>query len=229
MKVIAGLLAPWLFLILFQPLSAQTLTPEQVLGKMEQANRTSPFLQASVQKTKYTSVLAKTGDPQPGKIWISSPANAARRIKIDFEKPLRELFLVDKGAITHYYPGEKTGDTKPLTRDDQAEGECILFGLCQPGPRIKENYNIRVAGAEALDGVQTTRLELKPKDPSRTAGFAMIELWLDSTKWHAIQTRVTETNKNYVNYKFSKFQTGKIADSVFDLNLPRDAAISKHK
>lgn len=230
MKTVTGLLAFSLCLILFQSLSAQTQTTDQVLSKMEEASRTFPFLQANVQKTKYTAAMGQiTGEPQSGSIWISTPANAARRIKIDFDKPLKEFFLVDKGAMTHYYPGQKTGETKPVTRDDQAEGECVLFGLCQPGPRIKQNYDIRVVGPETLDGIKTTRLELKPKNPARTNGFALIELWLDSTKWYTIQTRLTETNKNYANYRFSKFQTNKIADSVFKIDIARDAEINKLK
>jgi outer membrane lipoprotein-sorting protein len=213
------------------PTTTQTATmdTDQVLAKMEQASKNFPSLQADVQKTQYNNAISKFKDPQTGKVWISAPPNAARRIKIDFDKPLKELFLIDKGVLTHYYPGQKTGETKPVTRDDQAEGECVLMGLCQPGPRIKQNYDIRVVGPETVDGVKTMRLSLKPKDPTHASGFALIELWLDSTKWYTVQTRVTESNKNYANYRFSNFQTGKIADSIFNIDIPKDAEISKHK
>jgi outer membrane lipoprotein-sorting protein len=215
-----------------QPSAAQsaTMDSEQVLAKMEQAGRNFPFIQAGIVKTSYNSAIGRIkDDPQSGKIWIATPSNASRRIKVEFEKPVRELFLVDKGAFLHYYPGQKTGDRKAVKKDDQAEGECIFFGLCQPGPRIKEFYDVRVVGPETLDGVKTMRLSLKPKDSNHVSGFALIELWLDSAKWYAVQTRVTESNKNYANYRFSNFQTEKIADSVFKIDIAKDAEISDHK
>lgn len=203
---------------------------EQALAKMEQAGRNFPFIQASVLKTMYNSAVGRIKpDPQSGKIWIATPANAARRIKVDFDKPVRELTLVDKGVFLHYYPGQKTGDRKAIQKDDQAEGECVFFGLCQPGPRIRQFYDIRVVGPETIDGIKTLRLALKPKDPGHMSGFALIELWLDATKWYAIQTRTTESNKNYANYRFSNFQTEKIADSVFKIDIAKDAEISDHK
>jgi outer membrane lipoprotein-sorting protein len=212
--------------------TAQTATMDsgQVMAKMEQAGRAFPFIQANIQKTLFTSITGRMkGDPQSGKIWISTPVNAARRIKVDFDKPVRELILVDKGLFTHYYPGQKTGERKPVQKDDQAEGECVFFGLCQPGPRIKQFYDIRVVGPETIDGIKTMKLALKPKDPNHMSGFALIELWLDSTKWYAIQTRVTESNKNYANYRFSNFQTEKISDSVFKIDIAKGAEISDHK
>jgi outer membrane lipoprotein-sorting protein len=217
-----------LWFVLLQSLAvAQTLTADQVMAKMEQGSQTFPFLQADIQRTKFTYLTKNESDPQSGKFWISAPGNAPRRIKIDFDKPLKELFLMDKGMVNHYYPGQKTGDTKAVKKDDQAEAECVLFGLCQPGPRIKQYYDMRVVGSETIDGVKTTRVALKPKDPTHPAGFALIELWLDSAKWYAIQTRVTESNGSYTTVKFSNIQTAKIPDSIFKLDIPRDAEITK--
>jgi len=221
-----------MILFLFESLAfAQTpaLDTDQVLAKMEQASRSMPYLQANIQRTKYTKITNKTGDPQSGRIWIATPANAPRRIKVDFDKPLRELFLIDKGGMTHYYPAQKTGDAKAVKPEEQVEGECVFFGLCQLGPRIKEFYDIRLIGPDTtVDGVKATRLSLKPKDPTRLSGFALIELWLDSTKWYSVQTRVTETNGNYVNATFKNFQTVQFSPSVFNIDL-KGADINRRK
>ena len=96
-----------------QTAQTTTMDSEQVLAKMEQAGRAFPFIQAGIQKTKYSAVLGRNqGDVQSGKIWISTPANTARRIKVDFDKPLRELFLIDKGLFLHYYPGPENREIR---------------------------------------------------------------------------------------------------------------------
>jgi outer membrane lipoprotein-sorting protein len=210
-------------------LIAQTMTVDQVLKKMEQVSAATPNLQASIQRTKFTAVTGTSLDPQIGKIWVSQSGSSPRQIKVDFTKPVREITLISNGLALHYYPGEKTGDSKPLNKDDQAEGECVIFGLCQPGPRIKQYYDMSIVGQETVDGIKATRLKLKPKDPTHPSGITSIELWLDAATWYTVQTRITESNKNTTTSKFSNFQTAKIPNSEFKLDLPRDAQIDKHK
>jgi outer membrane lipoprotein-sorting protein len=219
-----------LMLIVKQPVQAiQNPALDQILQKMEKANTDYPSLQGNIQKAKYTAFLKTLDDPQTGKFWILHMGNAPRRIKFDFDKPVREFILLDKGSFTVYDPATKDGNSKDIAKDEQSEGECVLLGLCQSSAVIKRNYDIAVLPTETVDGIMTTVLELKPKDKKRAQGIASIKLWLDPVKWIPVQARTTENNKDYWNFKYSDIKTTAFPDSVFKLDIPKDATIKKLK
>jgi len=228
-KAITSLLTVTLAIILIQPLSAQTPTTEQVLKNMEQGNAKYPSLQADIQRRTVNVVFNDPGDLYSGKIWIRRVANGSRRIKIDFDKPKKEQMLIEKNSFIHYYPVAKQGESKSFSAEGQAEGECIFLGLCQSSTVIQKNYDAKVIGPETIGTVKTTVLELKSKDIKRTQGISMVKLWLDSSKWIPVQTRIIQENGNYTEAKYLNFSEAKFSDGVYELKIPKDANITKLK
>ena len=229
MKAMTGLLAVSFWLALMQPLSAQVPTTEQVLKNMEMANAKYPSLQADIQRRAFVAAFNDLGEPSIGKIWILRSGNSPRRIKIDFDKPKKESFLIEKSSFLHYYPVAKQGDSKSFSAEGQAEGECVFLGLCQSSAVIQKNYDAKVVGQETIGTVKTTMLELKSKDIKRTMGISTIKLWLDSSTWIPVQTRISQESGNYTEAKYSNIKTTKFSTSVFELKVAKDANITKLK
>jgi outer membrane lipoprotein-sorting protein len=196
---------------------------------MEQGNAKYPSLQADIQRKAVNPIFHDDGDPSFGKIWILSTANSARRIKVDFDKPKKETILIQKNSFLHYYPVAKQGETKSLTNEGQAEGECVFLGLCQSTAVILQHYDPKVLGEETIGNLKTTVLELKSKDIKRSRGISAIRLWLDPSKWIPVQTRIIQENGNYIEAKYSNFSTAKFSDSVFEIKLPKDASLTTLK
>jgi outer membrane lipoprotein-sorting protein len=218
-----------LLLLPLQPLSAQTPTTDEVLKNMEQGSAKYPILQADIQRRVFTAAFNDLGDPFTGKIWIQGNGNSPRRIKIEFDKPSKEYFLIEKNSFLHYYPDTKQGEKRSLSTEGQAEGECVFLGLCQNSAVIRQHYDPKVVGQETMGNVKTTVLELKSKDIRRSRGISVIRLWLDSSKWIPVQTRIIQENGNYTEAKYSNISTAKFSDSVFEIKLPRDASINTLK
>jgi outer membrane lipoprotein-sorting protein len=220
-----------LLLILFQNLSAQTLTKDQILKNMEDANLKYPSLQGTIQKTKHTVGFSDDDDISSGKFWILRSGNTPRQIKIDIDKPAKEFFLIEKGSFKHYRPLAKDAEVKEgMTKDTQAELECVFLGLCQSTAVITQYYDVNVLGQELVNGTKTTLLELKPKDKKHPSGIGSIRLWMDSAKWIPVQTRVFETTGTYLNALYSNISTEKFGTSVFKLDIPsKDTNITKLK
>ena len=229
MKAVTGLLGLALCLMLLQPLAAQIPTTEQVLKNMEMANSKYPSLQADIQRRTAAPAFHDEGEPYFGKIWILRTSNSPRRIKIDFDKPKKESFLIEKSSFLHYYPVAKQGDFKTFSAEGQAEGECVFLGLCQSAAVIQKNYDAKVVGQETIGTVKTTVLELKSKDIKRTMGITTIKLWLDSSIWIPVQTRISQESGNYTEAKYSNIKTTKFSNSVFELKVAKDANITKLK
>jgi len=223
------------FLLSFALLQAtvrpQTPTVDSVLAQMEKSNTSYPYIQAKIETKTYTSFVASFDNPKIGKVWISRTGTAPRQIKIDYDKPVKEQYLIDKGKFTKYDPTHKNGTVFSFSKEDQAEGECILLGLCQSSARIKQNYTISLANPETIGGVKTTVVELVPKEAKRAANIKSIRLWLDSSKWYPIQTRVYTPNGNYRNSLFTDIavSTKSFPTSVFDLKIPKDVELQTIK
>lgn len=229
MKKLSVFLCLGLLIVLLRPSTAQTLTAEQVLKNMEQGNAKYPSLQADIEKRTYTKFANDLSDPSVGKIWILRSGNAPRRIKVDFDKPSKENTLIEKNSFLHYYPVKKEGERKSFSNEGQAEGECIFLGLCQSASVIQQHYDPKVIAEETIGTVRTTVLELKSKDIKRSKGISSIRLWLDSSKWIPVQTRIFQENGNYTEMKYSNFSTAKFSESVFEIKLPKDASINTLK
>jgi outer membrane lipoprotein-sorting protein len=196
---------------------------------MEQGNTKYPSLQAEIQRRNYNIAFDDLDDPSIGKIWILRAGNSQRRIKIDFDKPKKESFLIEKNSFLHYYPVAKQGDSKSFSAEGQAEGECVFLGLCQSAAVIQQHYDPKVVGQETIGNVKTTVLELKSKDVKRSRGISVIRLWLDPSKWIPVQTRIIQESGNYTEAKYLNISTAKFSDSVFQIKLPKDASINTLK
>ena len=229
MKTVVRLVTLSLFFILLRSLSAQTSTTDEVLKNMELGNMKYPSLQANIQRRSFSAAFSDLGDPFTGKIYILRSGNSPRRIKIDFDKPSKEYFLVEKNSFVHFYPGTKQGETRAFTNEGQAEGECIFLGLCQSAAVIRQDYEPKVIGQETIGTIKATVLELKSKDLKRSRGISVIKLWLDPTKWIPVQTRITQESGNYTEAKYSNISTAKFSESVFELKIPKDASVTTIK
>lgn len=208
--------------------TAQAQTVDAVMAKMEQANKDYPSLQAKIKLIHFTEFIGAI-DTKLGKIWISHTGTAPRQIKVEFEKPLKEQWLIDKSVFTKYFPNTKSGLIYRFDKDYQPEGECIIIGFCQSSSFIKLHYIATVSSPEVVDGVRTTVLELTPKDAKRAANFKQIKLWLDASKGYPIKSRVTLPNGNYNEMVFTEISPKSFSGSVFKIDIDRKADMQEAK
>jgi len=220
------------FLLLRSTVLPQTPTVDSVLAQMEKSNTSYPYIQAKIETKTYTSFAKSFDDPKTGNVWISRTGNAPRQIRINYDKPVKEQLLIDKGKFTKYAPSIKMATVFNFNKDDQPEGECILLGLCQSSARIKQNYTISIStNQETVSGVKTTVVELVPKEGKRAANIKSIRLWLDAAKGYPIQSRVYTPNGNYRNSTFTEISISAkpFSASQFDLKIPKDADVQTIK
>jgi len=217
------------FALLQTTVLPQVQTVDSVLAQMEKSNMNYPYIQAKIESRQYTAfVNLLDQQAKTGKIWISRTGKSPRQIKIDYDKPFREVILIDKGKLLKYAPNTKNGISFSFNKEDQAEAECIALGLCQSVDLIKQNYTITLSDKpDLVGGVKTTVLDLTPKEKKRSSLIKSIRLWLDSSKWYPVQTRVYAPNGNYRNSIFSEISlsTKPFSASVFELKPPKDADI----
>jgi outer membrane lipoprotein-sorting protein len=207
--------------------SQDTVTPEtrQVLSRIDQAGKRLTDLQADIKQTKVTLVVNDTST-ETGKLFLKRLKNG-NRTKLEYEKPEVKTLLIDKGKVLIYEPKIKRLQEIDLGKN-RAQAEFLLTGVGQSSANLTNTYDVKFLKEEAVNGVKTSLLELKPKSSKVSAMFTQILLWIDPALGLPIQTRLTESTGDHLTFQLENIKTNpKLSDKIFKLNLPSDVQIIK--
>ena len=211
-----------LFVCLTPPARAQgTYTLDQVFAKMDDVSKTFRSAQADIERTKFT-VLVNDKDVSTGKFYYVRRGKEPR-VKFEFLKPVVQYALVDKGKMQLYTPNLKQMQEGLLGEHKNTVEMFMALAFGTSSEDLKKNFDVSLAGEEAIDGKKATMLDLKPKNPGV---FKSIRMWLDQQRWISAQLKVTENTNDYTTFKYSNIKlNSSIPDSVFELKLPKDVNV----
>jgi outer membrane lipoprotein-sorting protein len=96
-----------------------------------------------------------------------------------------------KGSIQLY---DKLQDqVTTLSKLSQYES-WFMLGFGASGNDLEEKWDIKYDGPEAVDGVQTAKLELTPKDPTVRKNLPKVILWMDLSRAVSLKQYFDEGN-----------------------------------
>jgi outer membrane lipoprotein-sorting protein len=164
-----------------------------ILNKMERNRRDMRSLRAGVLMQKYNAQI-KVYDNFQGEVQYVPGAGQDVSVRVDWQKPQREVLAVDGGKYTLFKPRMNMayqGSTSRASKDSKVSG-VLGFGLGMSKAQFNSNYVIELAGEGTLDGPHVWLLKFTPKG---NAGFKYAEVWVDDGGM-PLQTRVTERNND---------------------------------
>jgi len=196
---------------------------EQVFAKMDEVQKTFRSAAADIERTHVT-VLVNDKDISSGKFYYTRRGKEPR-VKLELLKPAPQFLLIDKGKLQLYTPNLKQVQEVSITGHKDKVEMFMALGFGQSSQDLKNNFDVRLAGEEVVNGRKTSVLDLKPKN---SAMFRSVQMWMDQQRWVAVQIKTTENSGDYMILKFSniKLNTG-IPDSVFELKMPKDVRVIK--
>ena len=200
-------------------LGQETTTPEtrRILQHMDQASKQLTDLTADIKQTKVTLVVNDTST-DTGKLFLKR-TKSGNRTKLEYEKPVVKILLIDKGKVLIYEPKINTLQEVDLGKN-RAQAEFLLTGVGQSSANLTQTHTVRFIKEETVNGIKTSLLELKPKGSSM---FSQIWLWIDPALGLPIQTRLTESSGDYLTFQLENIKINpKLSDKIFKLNLPSD-------
>jgi len=220
MNCLCGFLAAFLlFGCSSTALSQETMTPDtrRILQHMDLVSKQLTDLTADIRQTKVTLVVNDTST-DTGKLFLKR-TKSGNRTKLEYEKPVVKILLIDKGKVLIYEPKINTLQEVDLGKN-RAQAEFLLTGVGQSSANLTQTHTVRFLKEETVNGIKTSLLELKPKGPSM---FSQIWLWIDPALGLPIQTRLTESSGDYLTFQLENIKINpKLSDKTFKLNLPSD-------
>jgi outer membrane lipoprotein-sorting protein len=134
-------------------------------------------------------------------------------VATDNDQPAPKVIVCcAKGGIQLYekLPNQVT----TLSKLSQYEG-WFMLGFGASGKDLTEKWDIKYDGPETVDGIQTAKLELVPKDPTVKKSLPKVILWMDTDRAVSV--------KQYFDEGEGQSRTCHYTNIKLNQPLPKDA------
>ena len=205
--------------------SAQSMTLQQVLSKMDAASAKFQDTEADISVDLYTAVVqehqTQTGTAAFRRVGDS--LEMVTHIK-DSNGAAASDLLYKNGELDVYQPAAKT-ETIVSAGANRAEYDSMLAtGFGADSRDLDAAWNVTFEGMEIVGGVETAKLDLVPKDQNIRNNFSHVVIWVDLTRDISLKQSmiqpdgdsrtVTYTNIGYNQHPSAKLFTLHIASGT---------------
>jgi outer membrane lipoprotein-sorting protein len=195
---------------------------DAIFARMDEASKKFKSVSATIHESDYTAVLGDTTH-EDGKL-AAKRTNKGIRARFDFVGADARTVVLHGNMVEMYWPkGKQVEDfdiskyTSPKSLDQLL---LLSFGAAS-GEEIKSDYDVSIGGTEKIDSKTATRVELTPKSADLKKAITRITLWIPEGESRAVQEKVEEPSKNYVQWTYSDVKVNApIPDADIELKLP---------
>jgi len=209
-------LAIAVLVILFASLAAHAQNLEAALTAMDKAAADFKTAQTDFAWDQYQKVVDEH-DLQKGTMYFRRQ-NAEVQMAADITVPDKKYVLFSGGVVSVYVP--KAGQvTEYNAGKNKADFETFLvLGFGGRGHDLAKSFDVKYDGMEQIQGINTAKLELKPKSQKVANMFQTITLWIDLARGVSVQQLFNEPSGDYRLAKYNNIKVNeKLSNDVFKL------------
>jgi len=209
-------LAIAVLVILFASLAAHAQNLEAALTAMDKAAADFKTAQTDFAWDQYQKVVDEH-DLQKGTMYFRRQ-NAEVQMAADITVPDKKYVLFSGGVVSVYVP--KAGQvTEYNAGKNKADFETFLvLGFGGRGHDLAKSFDVKYEGMEQIQGINTAKLELKPKSQKVANMFQTITLWIDLARGVSVQQLFNEPSGDYRLAKYNNIKVNeKLSNDVFKL------------
>jgi outer membrane lipoprotein-sorting protein len=199
-----------------QSSAARSGSLDKVLNRMDAAAEEFRSAEANISWEQYQKVI-NDSDVEEGKVFFRRTGKDIQMMA-DISKPAARQILYSNGKVqlfepkvnrvTVYTPGKSRTDVESF----------VVLGFGGGGHELLRTFDVKYAGTEDLNGVQTEKLELVPKSDRLRGMFERLVMWIDPKLGVALQQKFLQPEGDYRLTKYSDIRLNqKISDNVFKL------------
>jgi outer membrane lipoprotein-sorting protein len=190
---------------------------EKVLGQMDSAAEKFHTTEASVVWDQYQKVVDEH-EKQKGKVYFRRSANEIQ-MAADITEPNQKYVLFNGSKVQVYQPKIDQVTAYNTGKNREEFESFLVLGFGGRGHDMLKSFEVRYLGNEAVDGMDTAKLDLVPKTASVRNNVAHIVLWIDPARGISVQQQFFfGSSGDFRLAKYSGIKVNeKIPDSVFKL------------
>ena len=201
---------------------------DAVLARLDEASATFKGLTADIRKMSHTDVV-NVDDVDSGTIMVKRVKPHDTHIRIDLTTPRRESVTVGDGKAQIFYPQSNEAQVLELGKNRGVVDQFMLLGFGSNSAELKSAYTVTLGGVDSVNGENTTRILLVPKDREILARVKQCELWISDKGW-TVQQKFHTEGGDYMLSTYSNMKLNpNIADKDLKLELPKGVKFGKLK
>lgn len=207
-------------ILMFAPLAAmaQNADLQKVLAEMDAAAARFQSAQADFVWDQYTAVV-QSHDYQKGTIAfrrVGSQTEMVAHVKTENDQPAAKDVLYKGGELDFYQPALKQ---ETILNAGANVEKYLTLGFGGSGKDLAANWNIADQGKETIDGVETAKLDLTPKQTGSNNQFTHITIWVDPKRGISLKQQVFQDSGDWRLATYSNIRLNSVPSSAFALQL----------
>lgn len=207
-------------ILMFAPLAAmaQNAALQRVLAEMDAAAARFQSAQADFVWDQYTAVV-QSHDYQKGTIAfrrVGGQTEMVAHVKTENDQPAAKDVLYKGGELDFYQPALKQ---ETILNAGANVEKYLTLGFGGSGKDLAANWNIADQGKETIDGVETAKLDLTPKQPGSNNQFTHITIWVDPKRGISLKQQVFQDSGDWRLATYSNIRLNSVPSSTFALQL----------
>ena len=204
---------------MFAPLAVWAQNPDlqMVLAEMDAASAKFQSAQADFVWDQYTAVV-QSHDYQKGTIAFRRLGNATEmvaHVKTENDEPAPKDVLFKGGELDFYQPALKQ---ETIINAGANVERYLTLGFGGSGKDLAATWNIAYQGKETIDGVETAKLDLTPKQSGNNQ-FTHITIWADPKRGISLKQQVFQDSGDWRTAIYSNIKMNSVPASAFVLQL----------
>lgn len=198
---------------------------ESVLNSMDKAAASFKTVQSKFQWDQYTKLVDET-DTQNGTIYYHRRDNSSVEMGAHIEKPDTRIVVFSDGLVRIYFPRADEIREYPAGKNKETFESFLVLGFGGRGHDLAKSFEVQYDGSETVDGVNTARLALVPKEAGVKNMFNRIVLWIDLERGISIQQKLFQPNGDFRLARYSDIKMNqKLPDDAFKIKTTKKTKV----
>ncbi len=201
------------------PVLAQSADLQKVLSQMDAAAQKFQSAQADFNWDQLTAVV-QSHEITAGTIAFrraGSSTEMIAHVKTDNGQAALKDILYKGGELAYYQPAIKQQTIFSTGANRQQTEGFLTLGFGGSGKDLAANWNINFQGMEAIDGTQTAKLDLTPRQTGGNQMFTHITIWIDPSRAISLKQVFFQESGDTRTAVYSDIQMNQVPASAFSI------------
>ena len=199
---------------------------DAVLRQMDAASLKFQSAEANFRWDLYERVVKQT-TTQTGTIYFKKQGTTVMGAKI--EQPSLKLIEFRNGLLRLFETGTNHLTIIDATKNKEELESFLTVGFGGSGKDLAKAWTISDLGDEVIDGVQTAKLDLVPKDPAVRNNCTHMTIWVDPLRGISLKQSFYMPSEDYrtavyANIKYDQ----KVDEKPYQININKKTTIDQH-
>ncbi len=204
----------------------------KILARLDAAAGKFKSAQAEITWENVQTEPIPDSDMQVGNVLFerkSGQLRMALHLRTENGKPIQKDMVYAEGVFKLYEPKIKQIQVFKAG-SNRAEADTILtLGFGGSGKDLEKSWQVSYVGSEPVDGDETWKLQLIPRDESVRKNFAKVLLWIDTDSGIALKQQSFDPTGNYRVVHYTKMRmNASVPSDAFVIKTASDTRIINH-